>query len=90
MSKFPDLGSHYTGWTAAKIDGVWCVGQRGNLDTTHDATLRITGGFLDDNEAEQVANWLVEQYNAKLINHLAFRAGVHDEQMEKAYGHLMP
>jgi len=87
--KMPDLHSNATGWTCKFIDGVWCVGMRGNLDTKHDATLHITGGFLQSDEAEHLANWLVDTYNHKLIQHLAFRAGVYDEINQQTYGHLM-
>lgn len=53
-------------WDAALIDGVWCVGMEGNLDTGHDATLRITGGWLDGAMAEKVARAIVEQHNAAI------------------------
>jgi hypothetical protein len=52
-------------WTARQIDGLWCVGLKGNLDTIHDATLRITGGWLSDEKAKIIAETIVRQHNAE-------------------------
>ncbi len=59
----PDSSAHKTGWTVQKIDDIWCVGMEGNLQTRHDATLKITGGFLGDDEAQEVAQWIADRYN---------------------------
>lgn len=44
-----------TPWTWAEIDGRICVGMKGNLDFTPDATLIITGGFLRAGDSDDGA-----------------------------------
>jgi hypothetical protein len=53
-------------WDFAHIEGLWCVGMKGNLDTIYDATLRITGGWLNNETAREVAQQIVEQHNSRL------------------------
>lgn len=53
-------------WAARLIDGVWCVGMDGNLDTLHDAALRITGGWLSPEAAKAVAETVAAQHNAAI------------------------
>lgn len=53
-------------WAARKLDGVWCVGTEGNLDTIHDATVRVTGGWLSPEAAQAVAESIVRQHNGAL------------------------
>jgi len=53
-------------WSARKLDGVWCVGAEGNLDTIHDATVRVTGGWLSPEAAQAVAESIVRQHNDAL------------------------
>ena len=53
-------------WAARLIDGVWCVGMDGNLDTLHDAALRITGGWLSPDAARVVAEAVAAQHNAAI------------------------
>jgi len=71
----PDEGT--IPWAARMIDGIWCVGMEGNLDTLHDATLRITGGWLDEAAAKSVAEDIVARHNAAIG--AACTDGVSDE-----------
>jgi len=62
----PDPSSHQTGWEADKIDGLWRVGMRGNLDTVHDAVVTVHQHRADDQESRRVAEWIAGVYNAAL------------------------
>lgn len=61
--ELPDPSSHQWGWSARKIDGRWCVGMTGNLDTLHDAVVIINNHGPYDAEARKTALWIAEQYN---------------------------
>jgi predicted kinase len=52
-------------YVARKIDGIWCVGCSDNLQTKHDATAMITGGWLSDHAAKSIAEFTAEAYNSK-------------------------
>lgn len=62
----PDPASHQFGWEAKRIDGRWCVGMRGNLDTIHDAVVVVNNHYEDDAHGKQIANWIADQYNKTL------------------------
>lgn len=62
--KLPDPASHKTGWSHAKIDGRWCVGMTGNLDTIHDAVLVVNNHTESDDHAREIAAWVAASYNA--------------------------
>lgn len=62
-------------WAYKVIDGVVYIGMEGNLDTVHDATLKISGGFMYHHDegatpeqravdAIRLAKIIVEQHNA--------------------------
>jgi hypothetical protein len=63
-SSVPDESTIH--WAARLIDGIWCVGMDGNLDTLHDAALRITGGWLSPDAARAVAEAVAAQHNAAI------------------------
>jgi hypothetical protein len=58
----PDPASHDTGWSARLIDGVWCIGMTGNLDTIHDAVVRVNR-HGSDQEAADIARWIAATYS---------------------------
>lgn len=60
----PDPAAHRTGWSAKRIDGRWCVGMTGNLDTIHDAVLIVNNHSSDDDHARQIAEWVAATYSA--------------------------
>jgi hypothetical protein len=68
----PDREAHRTGWSARKVDGIWAVGMAGNLDTKHDATVIVTGGWLSDDEAREVAEWIANRFNKERADALRF------------------
>jgi len=61
----PDPASHRTGWSARMIDGVWCVGMTGNLDTVHDAVVRVNRHGSAE-EAADIAKWIASTYTEAL------------------------
>ena len=65
LQAIPDPACHRTGWSAKLIDGLWCIGMTGNLDTIHDAVLRVNRHGAWD-EAEATARWVAETYTAAL------------------------
>ena len=62
----PDPASHRTGWSARRIDGVWCVGMTGNLDTVHDAVVRVNRHGSEE-EAADIARWIARTYSDALL-----------------------
>ena len=65
----PDPASHQTGWSFEKLDGRWCVGMTGNLDTIHDAVLIVhTGRAGSDEEARRIAEWVAQKYTEEALN----------------------
>lgn len=65
-SDLPDPASHRTGWSARRIDGVWCVGMTGNLDTVHDAVVRVNRHGSEE-EAADIARWIARTYSDALL-----------------------
>lgn len=67
--ELPDPHSKDVGWQVKKIDGVWCVGMNGNLDTRHDAVIKVNPGALGvsledmDDAAYKTARWVANMYN---------------------------
>lgn len=62
----PDPSCHRTGWSARFIEGRWCVGMTGNLDTIHDAVLVVNDHYNDDAKARAIAEFVAQQYNNAL------------------------
>lgn len=61
-----DPASHQTGWCAKRIDGRWCVGMTGNLDTIHDAVLVVNNHSSDSAHGQRIAEWVASTYTAAL------------------------
>jgi len=55
-------------WDHRKIDGRWCVGMEGNLDTRHDAVL-VVNSHAGDAEAEALARRVADLLNAAEVPH---------------------
>lgn len=62
----PDGPMNATGWDAKEIDGRWCVGMRGNLDTIHDAAITVHRFVEDDQDAKALAHWIADTYNRQI------------------------
>lgn len=53
------------GWIASKVNGRWCVGMWGNLDSPQDAAIVVNGGMLSEKDCENLATFIADKLNER-------------------------